>query len=63
MIDEQKTINKINQMSRMEMAWLWRFAPSGHLYFDTSKPYSEVFNKRFKELGGFSPAISKAIGW
>jgi hypothetical protein len=26
-------------------------------------PLFEYFNKRFKELGGFTPEISKKIGW
>jgi len=60
--EETKTIETINQMSQMEMASLWRHAPSGHPYFDTSKPFFKVFDKRFKELGGFTPEISKAIG-
>ena len=58
----QTTIDTINNMSRLEMAQLWRFAPSGHPYFDTTRPYYAVFKKRFDELGGFSPEISKAIG-
>lgn len=61
--EEQIEIDKINQMSQFEMAQLWRFAPSGHPYFDGSKPFYPFFQKRFKELGGFTPAISKAIGW
>lgn len=61
--DEQKTIDNINQMSHESMASLWRNAPSGHPYFDTTKPFSEVFQKRFKEFGGFTTAISKSIGW
>ena len=60
--EEQKTIDSINQMTQMEMASLWRYAPSGHPYFDKTKPFFEVFNKRFTELGRFTPAISKAIG-
>lgn len=60
---EQEVIDKINQMSQMAMARLQRFAPIGHPYFDVTKPFSEVFDKRFKELGGFTPAISKALGW
>ena len=60
--EETKTIEIINQMSQMEMASLWRNAPAGHPYFDMSKPFHAVFEKRFKELGGFTPAISKAIG-
>lgn len=60
--EDQKTINSINQMSQREMASLWRFAPSGHSYFDKTKPFFEVFDKRFKELGGFTPEISKSLG-
>lgn len=55
--------NNIKNMSRIEMANLWRFAPSGHMYFDINLPFHEMFKKRFDELGGFSPAISKKIGW
>lgn len=58
-----ETIEIINQMSQREMASLWRQAPPGHPYFDKTKPYWEVFEKRFDELGGFTPAISKAVGW
>lgn len=58
-----KEIKKINQMSRMEMASLLRFAPIGHPYFDDTKPFFKVFNKRFQEFGGMTPKISKAIGW
>jgi hypothetical protein len=50
-------------MSQIEMASLWRFAPCGHIYFDSSKPYFKVFSKRYEELGGMTPEISKAIGW
>ena len=60
---EQIEIDKINQMSQVEMARLWRFAPSGHPWFDASKPFFKIFEKRFKGLGGFTPTISKAIGW
>lgn len=57
--EEMKTVEEINQMSQREMASLWRFVPAGHPYFDKTKPFFEVFDKRFKELGGFTPAISK----
>lgn len=57
------TTKKIKKMSQLEMARLWRFAPSGHLYFDSSKPFFKVFDERFKKLGGFTPAISKQLGW
>ena len=55
-------LKTINEMPHGQMASLWRFAPSGHPYFDTNLPLFEVFNKRFKELGGMTTAVSKAIG-
>ena len=61
--DEKGNMRHINNMSQRDMAHLWRNAPSGHPYFDKTKPYFKVFDKRFKELGGFTPEISKAIGW
>ena len=54
---------KIDAMTHIEMAWLWRFAPAGHIYFNSELPYYERFSAHFKMLGGFTPAISKAIGW
>ena len=60
---DPKVIEKINNMSQHEMASLHRFAPAGHPYFDTTKPYHKVFEKRFEELGGFTPEISKSLGW
>lgn len=56
-------VAKINALSRVEMARMWRFSPSGNPYFDSTNPLSEVFLSRFKELGGWSPSISKEIGW
>ena len=60
---DPKVVEAINAMTQEEMARLWRFAPSGHKYFDNTKPYFKIFNERFKELGGFTPTISKKIGW
>lgn len=53
---------KIDEMSRMEMSSLWRFAKPGHIYFRNDLPLHAHFKKRFDKLGGFSPEISKAIG-
>jgi len=52
----------IDKMSREEMAKLWRFAPTGHAYFNNAIPLFEHFNAKFKKLGGFNTAISKKIG-
>ena len=58
-----KAKHRIDSMTQVEMAHLWRFAPIGHPYFDkTNSDLSEYFEKRFKTLGGMTPAISKALG-
>ena len=54
---------EINGLTHYEMCRLVRFAPFGHKYFDKSKSYFKLFQKRSKELGGFTPEISKRLGW
>jgi len=56
----QNEKKKIDGMSQCEMAELRRFAPAGHPYFDRRSPLCEYFAKRFK---GFTPELSKGIGW
>ena len=53
----------IDEMSREAMCELHRFAPVGHPYFVRGTPLSDHWKKVFKAKGGFSPAISKRIGW
>jgi hypothetical protein len=53
---------EIDALSREQMARLWRFAPSEHRFF-CSRVVSEYFAQRFTELGGWSPGLSKMIGW
>ena len=61
--EQQKIIDKINQMDHESMYSLWRFAPTGHPYFDNTLPYLKIFKERlFKHFGGFTPEISKSIG-
>ena len=55
-------LTTIAKMSHEDMARLWRFAPSGHPYFNTSLPLYVAFEKRFRELGGWTPELSKRIG-
>jgi hypothetical protein len=59
----EQEIEKINNMTAEQMARLWRFAPAGHEYFVSGSVLNEHFKKRFKELGGMTPEISKRIGW
>lgn len=53
---------KIYSMSQFEMAKMWRYSSLGHKYFDTSKPYWEVYKRHFQELGGMTTEISKKLG-
>ena len=59
----EKAKKEIDNMTHEEMARLRRFAPAGHPYFRLDLPLAEYFSKRFKELGGMTPGISKKIGW
>lgn len=65
-VDEEKGIEEhkelILEMSHMELARLWRFAPPGHPYFTVPELY-ETFRTAFDNAGGMTPAISKAIGF
>lgn len=47
-------------MGHSEMARLWRYAPAGHIVFSEECLYA-LFNKRFKEFGGWTDKISKLI--
>lgn len=59
MTDEQK--KQIDLMSQYQLCQKWRFAPAGDplLANDTG----DYFSKVLKEKGGFTPEISKQLGW
>jgi len=62
-MNEQDVANwkkRIDNMTQEDMARLWRFAPAGHVVFDSQLPLYDYFKARFK---GFTPEISKQIGW
>jgi len=52
---------RIDNMTAEQMAHHWRFAPVGDPIF-SSKPHTDRFLKRFRDLGGMTPALSKKIG-
>ena len=56
----QEYIDKIDNMTQIEMARLWRFSTTGSPYFVSGSPIYEHFILKFE---GFTPEISKAIGW
>ena len=66
MTDEEISEAKknIDHMSRLEMARIWRFS-TGHEYLDRSNgDLADYFQNRFfNDLKGFSPEISKQLGW
>lgn len=52
---------KIDSMSHMELCRAWRFAPVGDELFQGD--VGDYLLARLETFGGFTPAISKAIGW
>ena len=53
---------RIDAMSQYEMASMWRFSRCAEeplLQGETGQYFSEVFQKK----GGFTPEISKSLGW
>lgn len=59
MTDEQKAT--IDAMTQEDMARRWRFARAGDPLLQGD--VGEYFAERFNRLGGFTPEISKKIGW
>ena len=59
MIEEIK--KEIDLMSHEDMAKRWRFSKIGDPIFQGET--GDYFIDRFKILGGFTPTISKRIGW
>ena len=60
MTPEQK--NKIDSMSHYELCRRWRFSASGDPLFQGE--CGEYFKKKlFEEHGGFTPEISKSLGF
>ena len=54
----------IDSLSHFSMCYMWRFGKAPKEYFDSTNPISEYFKKRlFDYFGGFTPEISKEIGW
>lgn len=64
---EQEIINAkkdIDSMSQEDMCRLRRFAPAGHPYFDrNNSEIREYWDNKFESLGGFTPEISKQLGF
>jgi hypothetical protein len=59
----QSAINDVNNMTHYELARLWRFGTSDHLYIKTPAIFDAVMNRLFEHFGGITPSISKQVGW
>lgn len=59
MTEEQKA--QIDAMSQVELCRLWRHAESGHPLLQGDA--GAYFKQRLDAAGGFTPAISKLVGW
>ena len=51
---------RIDEMSQYDMAYRWRFAKTGNVFFRT--PLGEYFKKSFESKGGMTSRISKLLG-
>ena len=61
-MDNNQLKNKIDSMSHYEMCRLWRFDEGNNPLLQGE--VGDYFADRlFKHFGGFTPAISKSIGW
>jgi len=60
-----KEIKKeIDGLTHVEMCSMWRRGNGRTEFFDSTHPASGYFQERlFKHFGGFTPEISKHIGW
>lgn len=60
MTEEQK--EQIDAMSHRALCSLWRFGEPENLFLQ-GEAGEYVKHRLFTELGGFTPAVSKSIGW
>ena len=55
---------EIDNMTHLEMCRMWRFGTGNPVFFDSTNPISKYFQDRlFVHFGGFTPEISKQLGW
>lgn len=55
---------EIDSLTHIEMCKMWRFGTLKPEWLDSSNPLSAYFIERlFQHFGGFTPEISKMIGW
>ena len=55
------TMEEVEKADREQICRWWRFSPSPKT--DDEVKVINRISERFDDLGGFTPAISKRIGW
>jgi hypothetical protein len=50
-------------MTHYELARLWRFGTSDHLYISTPEIFEAVRSRLFEHFSGITTSISKQVGW
>ena len=61
-LNRNQWLAELQQMDLVDLLRLKRFAAAGHVVF-CDKELCAAFNARVAELGGFTPEISKEVGW
>jgi len=56
------TIEEVEKADREQICRWWRFSPSRTTRDEEAKVMDRIA-ERFDEMGGFTPEISKRIGW
>ena len=57
----KEEIERIYQMSHLDMARMWINKPKCHIYFDKLLPFYEIFKERLESLGGITEEIKAQI--
>ena len=65
MTEEQRNAYKqtIDSWDQYTTCSHWRFDKSGLPWTGGDAELSKYFAEHFKKMGGFTPAISKSLGW
>jgi hypothetical protein len=53
---------QIDEMSHYEMCRVWRFSETGNVMLQ-GEAGDYFYYRLFKHYGGFTPEISKSLGW
>lgn len=61
-LNRDQWLKDLPRMDLVDLLRLKRFAVGGHPVFCDKELYA-AFNARVAQLGGFTPEVSKQVGW